>query len=77
MTGTDAIIWFALIFAADIVAMILDRLIQAYRSKAREAVLCEICHRPRKTRRTFDRKLWVCRRCNTLYIQEFKGTTNG
>lgn len=75
MTLNDAILWFLLIFAADIVAMVLDRVIQAYRNKARETCLCDICHRPRKTKQTFDKKMWVCRACNKLYLIENNPST--
>jgi len=72
MNLEEMIIWLGLIFLADILAMVLDRYIQGCRNKARESVLCEICHKPRKLKETWDKQLWVCRGCNKLYIVEHK-----
>lgn len=72
--------WFLLIFMADIAAAIVFMaagklveltIIRRWR-KTIENVMCDICHKPRKTFRTFDKKLWACRQCRKVYRAENK-----
>ena len=59
------VITLAVIFADEI----RDRY-KAMKKKAIKNCLCDVCGKPRVTRRTPDKLQWVCRSCMKLYKEE-------
>ena len=70
MTPSEILTWFLVILAADIVTVTIEHLIRTWWKKATENVKCDICGLVRKTRKTFDKKLWACTKCRKIYKYE-------
>lgn len=63
----DSAIWFALILLADISAMVVWDLYERKRKQRLTNIKCDGCTKPRRTRRTPDKKYYLCRECMKIY----------
>jgi len=63
-------IWFMIIFFAGIAAEGAFELIRFYRRRAIANIKCDGCGKPRKTRKTRDKRYWMCRTCLPIYNEE-------
>ena len=62
-------IWFLLIFASDICAAIVFYFGQKWLKKSPN-IGCENCGKPRVTKKSWDKKFWLCRSCMKIYRLE-------
>jgi len=65
-TFTDVLI----IVVGVMIAEIIYDLIKTWRNRNIASIFCDGCKKPRKTRRSHDRKFWLCARCRKIYREE-------
>lgn len=67
MSPVEAIIWFSLILAADIVAMWGWDYYKRKKNKRLDNTKCDDCNKVRRTKVSPDRKHWLCKECMKVY----------
>ena len=76
MNPDEMLKWFLVIVGADLVAAIVyataHHFTKSWWKKRTEAVMCEVCQKPRKIRLTQDNKVRACRTCRKLYNESVK-----
>lgn len=63
MTLNESIIWFTIIFGADIIAMVLWERIK---NRKRNKYLCDLCNEPARLKKVKHKSIWVCKECMEL-----------
>jgi len=61
-----------LVMEGIIVLLIAYEVYPIWKKRKSDNLLCDVCHKPRKLKQTWDKQLWVCKKCNELYLKEYK-----
>ena len=71
MTGHEMVVWFFLIFTADMGAIIAWEVIQFLKYR-RLDLGCDSCDEVVALRETPDKKSWLCPKCMKIFLEEHK-----
>lgn len=72
MNIIDIFTWFILILMADIVAMVSFEYYKRKRNKRLDNTKCDDCQKVRRTKRSPDKRHWLCATCMKIYKEENK-----
>lgn len=73
MDTTEIIVWLVLILVADVAAMVLYDWYKKKKNKRLDNTKCDDCGKVRRTKKTPDRRHWLCRECMKIYKLENSG----
>jgi len=71
MTAHEILVWFTLIFSADMAAIVAWEVVQHYKNR-RLDLGCDSCEEVCALRQTPDKSAWLCPKCMKAFLIEHK-----